>query len=309
MALVRGLHHVTAISGPPQRNLDFYRGVLGLRFVKKTVNFDDPTVYHLYYGDEAGTPGSALTFFPWEQMAPGRRGRGEASEVAFAVPEGSLGFWRERLRGEGLDVGEGERFGEKRLAFADPDGLGLALVEPAADDPRAGWGGDGVGTEHAIKGFHGVVLRLGDGVPTATVLTGLLDYAEAAKDGNVTRYAGPAGSAARFVDIELTPDAPGARQGLGSVHHVAFSVTDDAAHREVRARIAAAGIHVTPVIDRDYFRAIYFRSPGGVLFEVSTDEPGFMIDEPKEALGQGLRLPRQHEHLRARLERVLPRLV
>ena len=309
MALVRGLHHVTAISGAPQRNLDFYRGVLGLRFVKRTVNFDDPSVYHLYYGDEVGSPGSALTFFPWERLPFGRNGRGEANEIGFAVPPDSLAFWADRLARAGVEAKPAQRLGDARLTFTDPDGLALALVQPAVADPRTGWGGDGVGVDHAIKGFHGVTLRLGDGAPTAAVLTGLLDYTEAASDGAHTRFTAPAGSAAPAVDLWLTPGAPGARQGLGSVHHVAFSVADDTAHHQVRARIAAAGIQVTPVIDRDYFRAIYFRSPGGVLFEVSTDEPGFTIDEPQASLGERLCLPAQHAHLRERLEQVLPKLV
>jgi glyoxalase family protein len=309
MSDVHGLHHVTAISGAPQRNLDFYRGVLGLRFVKKTVNFDDPGTYHLYYGDELGRPGSAMTFFPWERLPPGRPGKGEASEVQFAVPAASLSFWQERLDAHGVEVREDDRFGERRLAFADPDGLGLALVAPTNPDPRPGWGGDGVPEAAAIHGFHGVTLRLGLTAPTGRVLTELLDYAVAGEDRGVQRFTAPVGSVAAVVDIEAVPGAPEARQGLGSVHHVAFRVPDDATHRAVQQRIARAGFQVTPVIDRDYFRAIYFRTPGGVLFEVSTDEPGFTVDEPADRLGLSLRLPKQHEHLRARIERSLPELV
>ena len=305
---VTGLHHVTAISGAPQRNLDFYRGLLGLRFVKRTVNFDDPGTYHLYYGDELGRPGSAMTFFAWEGLPGGRPGKGEVSEVQFAVPQNGLAFWRARLGDAGLELREDERFGERRLTFFDPDGLGLALVA-TADDPRPGWGGAGVAVEHAIHGFHGVTLRLGGARATTAVLTELLDYANEGDEGEITRLTAPSGSVARHVDVQVVTGASEARQGTGSVHHVAFRVADDAAHGRVRARIAAAGFHVTPVIDRDYFRAIYFRSPGGVVFEVSTDDPGFTVDEPAHALGASLRLPRQHEHLRAGLEQALPALV
>ncbi len=306
MTQVQGLHHVTAISGPPQANLTFYRDVLGMRFVKKTVNFDDPSVYHLYYGDEIGRPGSALTFFPWAQLPRGRRGVGEVSETQFAVPAGSLEWWAQHLESAGVTSERSVRFDAPLLRFVDPDGLGLALVE-APDDQRPGWsapGFDGV----AIRGFHGVTLELGDVAPTAALLTGLMDYEAADREGSLERLSAPAGSAARFVDLNASSDAP-ASQGVGSVHHVAFAVADRAAQLAVRERLLDAGFAVTPPIDRDYFHAIYFRSPGGVLFEVATNEPGFTVDEPAETLGSELKLPKQHAHLRARLEHVLPELV
>lgn len=306
MTHVQGLHHVTAISGSPQANLHFYRDVLGLRFVKKTVNFDDPSVYHLYYGDELGRPGSAMTVFPWGDVPVGRRGVGEVGKTQFAVPEGSLDGWARHLQARGVAVHRGSRLGEETLRLRDPDGLDLVLVE-APGDQREGWHAEGFeGAE--IRGFHGVTLSLRDPGPTAAVLTGLLGYRSTGREGVVERFEAADGSAARFVDLETSAEAAAA-QGRGSVHHVAFSVPDRAAQADVRGRLVDAGFNVTPAIDRDYFHAIYFRSPGGVLFEVATDAPGFTVDEPAASLGEALKLPRQHGHLRARLEQTLPPLV
>jgi len=305
---VNGLHHVTAISGDPQRNLDFYTKILGLRFVKKTVNFDDPSVYHLYYGDEVGTPGTALTFFPWEHLPQGRSGTGETSLTWFAVPPGSLDFWRQRLEAAGAPVHGPEMvFGEERLVFQDPDGLNGALVVPADGDERAPWTGE-VDAAVAVRGFHGVTLTLAEAAPTARVLSELFGYAPLGQEGDARRYVSPNAKCARVVDIVERPDGARARQGRGSVHHVAFSVPDRAAQATMRARIAAAGHNVTPQIDRNYFHSIYFRTPGGVLFEVATEEPGFTVDEPVAELGRNLKLLPQHEPLRAELERTLPPL-
>jgi len=305
---VNGLHHVTAISGDPQRNLDFYTKILGLRFVKKTVNFDDPSVYHLYYGDEVGTPGTALTFFPWAHLAQGRGGTGETSLTWVAVPPGSLDFWRQRLEAAGAPVHGPEMvFGEERLVFQDPDGLNGALVVPADGDERAPWTGE-VDAAVAVRGFHGVTLTLAEAAPTARVLSELFGYAPLGQEGDARRYVSPNAKCARFVDIVERPDGARARQGRGSVHHVAFSVPDRAAQATMRARIAAAGHNVTSQIDRNYFHSIYFRTPGGVLFEVATEEPGFTVDEPVAELGRNLKLPPQHEPLRAELERTLPPL-
>jgi glyoxalase family protein len=309
MAIVEGLHHVTAISGAPQRNLDFYAKVLGLRFVKKTVNFDDPSVYHLYYGTAAGAPGTAMTFFPWERMGRGRPGVGETSVTHFAVPAGSLPFWRERLAANGALVeGPAERFGEALVQGEDPDGLQFALVEPAGGDERAPWAEGGIGSDLAIRGFHGVTLDLADHAPTAALLEGLLDYQAAGEEHGIRRYTARHARHAQVVDIVTRPGAERALQGRGSVHHIAFAVADRAAQRAVRERLVTAGHGVTPVIDRNYFYSIYFRSPGGVLFEIATAEPGFTVDEPLEELGRNLKLPAQHEHLRAELERILPPL-
>ncbi|MEO1090732.1 MAG: VOC family protein [Pseudomonadota bacterium] len=305
MATVNGLHHVTAISGDARGNLAFYRDVLGLRFIKKTVNFDDPSVYHLYYGDELGRPGTAMTFFPFEGTARGRRGVGETSETAFAVPEGSLDGWGERLAVHGIDAEDDARFGERRLVFTDPEGVGLALTE-AVDDPRRGWAGGELGATAAVKGFHGVTLSLMSLDGTAAVLTDGLGYVLTGRSDGIVRFASQSG-AARHVDVVVS-DQAAARSGAGSVHHVAFSVPDAATQAEVARQVVRLGMQVTSVIDRDYFAAIYFRTPGGVLFEVSTDGPGFTVDEPAERLGSELKLPKQHEHLRARLERSLPTL-
>jgi glyoxalase family protein len=306
---IDGLHHITAISGPPQRNLDFYAKVLGLRFVKRTVNFDDPSVYHLYYGDEVGTPGTVLTFFAWERLGRGRPGVGEASLTQFAVPPGSLPFWRTRLEAnDALVSGPAEHFGEARLLGEDPDGLKFALVVPAAADERAPWTTESIERAVAIRGFHGVTLTLADPAPTAALLEGLLGYAALGEEAGTYRFAAPHARHARLVDIVVLPDGQRALQGRGSVHHIAFAVADRAAQMAARERLVAAGYGVTPQIDRNYFYSIYVRSPGGVLFEIATAEPGFTVDEDVAELGHGLKLPSQHEHLRAGLEQILPQL-
>ncbi|MDB6454089.1 VOC family protein [Falsirhodobacter sp. 20TX0035] len=300
---IHGLHHVTALAGDPQVNNDFFTGALGLRRVKKTVNFDAPDVYHLYYGDQAGSAGSVMTYFPFPHIAKGRRGTGEVGETAFAVPPGSLGFWTERLAA--LSPVMASSFGQDRLRFHGPDGDQLALVE--ADDGRAPWTGVVPG-DHALRGFHGATLRLRDGGATGELLR-FMGYEVEGTDGALTRYRLPNGNGADILDIEVLPGAEGARPGGGSVHHIAFSVPDRAAQDRVRKAIADTGYQVTPPIDRDYFWAIYFRTPGGVLFEVATDEPGFARDEASAHLGEGLKLPVQHEHLRPALERNLPPIV
>ncbi len=306
---INGLHHITAISGPAQRNLDFWAGVLGLRFVKKTVNFDDPGTYHLYYGNEVGTPGTVLTFFPWAGVPRGRHGVGEASLTQFAVPPGSLPFWRRRLEARDVSVdGPRRRFEEEFLLARDPDGLEFVLVVPAAADERAPWTTAELGSDVAIRGFHGVTLTLAEAAPTAALLEEVLGYQAIGAEDGIERYASPRAGQARFVDIDARPGRERAFQGAGSVHHIAFAVVDRAAQMAVRDRLVAAGHPVTPQIDRNYFYSIYFRSPGGVLFEIATEEPGFTVDEPAAELGRHLKLPRQHEHLRAELERVLPPL-
>ena len=308
-AAICGLHHITAISGPPQRNLDFYAKVLGLRFVKRTVNFDDPSVYHLYYGDEAGTPGTVLTFFPWERLGRGRPGVGEASLTQFAVPASSLPFWRTRLEANAALVsGPAEQFGEETLLGEDPDGLKFALVVLADEDQRAPWTTESIDREVAIRGFHGVTLTLADPAPTAALLEGALGYEALGQEAGTQRFVAPNAPHARIVDIVALPDGQRALQGRGSVHHIAFAVADRAAQLAARERLVAAGYGVTPVIDRNYFYSIYFRSPGGVLFEIATAEPGFAVDEPVAELGHSLKLPSQHEHLRPELEQILPPL-
>ena len=308
---VNGLHHVTAIAGDPQRNLDFYAGALGLRFVKKTVNFDDPGTYHLYYGNETGAPGTAMTFFPWKGAPKGAIGAGQVALTQFAAPPGSLRFWIERLAGQGARlIAEETVFGESRAVFSDPDGLLFAIVE--TDDARAPWVTPEIGATVALRGFRGVTLALRDGAGAERVLTAAFGYARRAEaalgDGRLIRLSGGDGPA-DVVDLHVDPALPAGRDGVGVVHHVAFSVPDRAAQLRVRERMTAAGLQVTQQIDRDYFWAIYARIPGGVLFEVATDEPGFDRDEPVAHLGETLRIPAQHEHLRERIEAVLPPLV
>jgi glyoxalase family protein len=308
---IQGLHHVTAITLTAQVNHDFYARALGLRFVKRTVNFDDPSAWHLYYGDGTGAAGTIMTFFAWEGIRPGRPGAGQVAITQFAIPRGAMGFWTDRLPGFGAArVARETVFGEDRAVFADPEGLLFALVE--TDDRRAPWTTADVGAEVAIRGFRGVTLALRQGEATAAILTDAFGYAPAGEAalgaGRLIRFALP-GSASGVVDLHVDPTlAPGV-EGAGSVHHVAFSVPDRAAQLRVRERMQAAGLRVTQQIDRDYFWAIYARTPGGVLFEVATEEPGFVVDEPVEALGTALKLPRQHEPWRAQIEAALPALV
>ena len=301
---IRGLHHVTSLARDAAENNRFFTDTLGLRRIKKTVNFDAPDVYHLYYGDKFGTPGSVMTYFPFPHAARGSRGTGEVGTTIFAVPKGALPYWRERLDGLGVaGLTESEVFGEKRLAFEGPDGDGFALVEADGDD-RPIWAETDVPADAAIRGFRNVSMRLRDGGATGELLR-FMGYQETENRDGITRFAMPDGNGADFVEIETLPGAPVARQGAGSVHHVAFAVEDRARQLEVRSALVDTGYQVTPVIDRDYFWAIYFRTPGGVLFEVSTNEPGFARDEPLEHLGEQLRLPKQHEHLRSQLEKHL----
>lgn len=305
-----GLHHVTAIAGDPRRNLRFYSDVVGLRFVKKTVNFDDPGTYHFYFGDAVGSPGSILTFFPWANAAPGRIGAGETHETAFAVPSGSLDAWELRLAGLGVETDViVERFGHRVLAFRDPDGMRLSLAEGEAGKGVTPWNGvEGLDGDIAIAGFAGVSLGVADPAGTAAVLTEVFGWKNTAVGGGRRRFEAPGGAAGRFVDLVGTDAAPG-RPGAGSVHHIAFRAASDADQAAMVKRLhATLGLHATPQKDRNYFRSVYFREPGGVLFEIATDEPGFAIDEPVATLGERLMLPAQYEAQRARIEAVLPAL-
>lgn len=300
---IKGLHHVTSLAQDAAQNNRFFTHVLGLRRVKKTVNFDAPDVYHLYYADEFGTPGSVMTYFPFPGMGRGRPGAGEVATTVFSVPEGSLGYWRERLSAAQVVLTESSLgFGEQRLDFQGPDGDGFALVEDAGDK-RPPWAGTDVPADKAIRGFHSASLRLRDGGATEELLR-FMGYQQVASAGDVKRFSVP-GNGADLIDIETLPGATPARQGAGSVHHIAFAVEDRAKQFEVRKALMDTGFQVTPVIDRDYFWAIYFRTPGGVLFEIATNEPGFNRDEDTAHLGQALMLPKQHAHLRPYLEQTL----
>lgn len=302
---IKGLHHVTSMAGDAQTNNDFFTRTLGLRRVKKTVNFDDPSTYHLYYGDAVGTPGTVMTYFPFANMPKGRSGTGEVGVTGYAVPEGSLGYWKERLTHHGVSgLTETTAFGAPVLGFSGPDGEAFSLIE-APDDQRRGWTGHGVPADHAIRGFHSASLRLRDGGATSELLE-FMGYDRIETAGTVMRFAVEGGNEANVIDIETLPDAKPAGQGAGSVHHIAFAVENRARQLEVRRALLDTGYQVTPVIDRDYFWAIYFRTPGGVLFEVATNEPGFDRDEDTAHLGEALKLPTQHEPLRRRIEEFLP---
>jgi glyoxalase family protein len=305
-----GIHHVTAIAGPARRNLDFYTRTLGLRLVKKTVNFDDPGTYHLYYGDEAGRPGTILTFFPWQHVAPGRVGLGETGETALRVPQGAIGYWTHRLLEHGaVHESPQRRFGETVLPFRDPDGLRLALVAVPGIETEPAWSEGAVPAEYAIRGFHGVSLLVREAAPTVSILTDVFGFAEVAREGTTIRFKVSGADMGGTVDLRVAGDFLPGRQGGGSVHHVAFRAAGDAAQAAMVEKLAQNhGIRTTEQKDRTYFRSVYFREPGGVLFEIATDDPGFAVDEPVEALGQALKLPATLEPRRAQIEPLLPAL-
>jgi glyoxalase family protein len=308
---ILGIHHVTAIAGDPQRNIDFYTQTLGLRLVKLTVNFDDPGTYHLYYGDGLGRPGTIMTFFPWPGAPRGVVGLGQVAATAFSVPPASLDFWRRRLASHGVESrGPRRRFEDRVLEFEDPDGLPLELVAGGAD-ARPGWEAGPVAADNAIRGVGGVTLA--ERAPRAAsertlrLLTGTMDFRAIAETDERLRYAMGDGGPGALADVLLAALPPG-RLGAGTVHHVAWRTPDDAHQAAWRERIAAAGLDVTPVRDRQYFRSIYFREPGGVLFEIATDPPGFSADEPVEDLGGRLSLPPWLESSRQAIERSLPEI-
>ena len=303
-----GLHHVTAIAGDPQRNADFYTRVLGLRLVKRTVNFDAPDTYHLYYGDAAGRPSTLLTFFPWRDVPPGRQGSGLTTATAFGVPPGSLGWWQRRIAELGVDHDAPRtRAGEEVLTLRDPDGLVVDLVA-APGDVRSGWdGAAGVPAEHAVRGLHAVTLSEALPERTAELFTGVLGMTPAGEDGDRTRFAMAGGGPGAVVDVAADRRSPGLQAG-GTVHHIAFRVPDRTVQERWRAELVEAGLPVTEILDRQYFTSIYFREPGGVLLEIATDEPGFATDEPLLELGRALKLPPWLEPSRAQIERSLPPL-
>jgi glyoxalase family protein len=298
---IKGLHHITSMASDARQNNAFFTDTLGLRRVKKTVNFDDPNVYHLYYGDEAGTPGSVMTYFPFPDVMRGRKGVGEVSETQFAIPKGSLTFWQDRLSSNAAGNLQADTvFGADRLRFSGPDGEGFALIE-AQNDGRKAWIGGGIDESAGIRGFSGATLRLHDIAATSELLA-FMGYQRTETDGTVTRFVMPGGNGADVIDLEALPKVPFARQGAGSVHHIAFAVENRAKQFEVRKALMDTGYQVTPVIDRDYFWAIYFRTPGGVLFEIATNEPGFNRDEDTAHLGEVLKLPARYEPYRDQIE-------
>ncbi len=303
---ITGIHHVTAIARDPQANLDFYTGVLGLRLVKKTINFDDPGTYHFYYGDEQGRPGTILTFFPWPMARLGSHGAGQATVTSFSVPEGSLGAWQERLDRLGVTFeAPRERFDEEVLTLLDPDGLKLELVA-RADDDRTPWLAGPVPPGQAIRGFDGVTLTEWNPEVTARVLDGVLGFRAAGEQRDRFRFEAGAGGPGTRVDVVAKPDAPRGHVAAGTVHHVAWRTPDDAQQKAWHEELAGLGFHVSAILDRQYFHSIYFREPGGVLFEIATDPPGFTLDETVESLGSGLRLPPWLEPERKEIEAILP---
>lgn len=314
MSGILGLHHVSAIASDPQRNLDFYAGVLGLRLVKRTVNFDDPQTYHLYYGDEVGTAGSIMTFFPWPGARQGRAGAGQVAVTSFAILPSAVGFWVERLLRHGVQYQQPAKRGsgphvEQVIAFRDHDGLMLELVASDGAESRPAWGGaPGITRDQAIHGFHGVTLWIDRAERTEQVLVETMGFQPLREEGTTHRFTIGDGLPGTFVDVRAVGGFGVGAGGAGTVHHVAFALEDDRAELAMRERVGEAGLQPTAVIDRNYFHSVYFREPGHVLFELATVPPGFTVDEPVERLGERLMLPPQYEPQRAELESVLPRI-
>ena len=311
---IQGIHHITGMAGDAQRNLDFYTRQLGMRLVKRTVNFDDPGTYHFYFADEIGHPGTVLTFFPWGDARKGRRGAGQVAVTGFRVPQGSMGFWADQLERLGITAsGPHGRFDDEVLAFADPDGFLIELTaEPGTGslpgDDQLTYPGGGIPAEHAIRGFAAPTLYSTNPAETANLLTNVFGFREVGQSGKRVRFTSGEG-AGTTVDVEDHTGEDGGRMGAGVMHHIAWRATDDADQLEWRERLTGLGFEVTPVMDRQYFHSIYFREPGGVLFEIATDPPGFLYDESVETLGSALRLPPWLEPKRDQIEQLLPPLV
>jgi glyoxalase family protein len=339
---VLGIHHITAIARNPQRNVDFYSGLMGLRLVKLTVNFDDPTTYHLYYGNSLGRPGTILTFFPWSEAPTGYRGTGQVSTISFLIPSGSMTYWIDRLKSNDISfVGPSERFGDEFISFHDPDGLMLELISPSSDDSQEQllqleqktdnntWKENPISKEYAIRGFHSATLSEEGYERTASLMADTLGFELIAKDNKEDRFrfgiikknnsnqeedidttqtsSSSSSSIGSFVDIVCQPEISRGYVGIGTVHHIAWRASNDKHQLDLRKRIVEqAKLNPTPVLDRTYFRSIYFREPGGILFEIATDPPGFAIDEREEDLGKHLKLPQWLEPVRAKLEQLLP---
>ena len=337
---VLGIHHITAIARNPQRNIDFYSGLMGLRLVKLTVNFDDPTTYHLYYGDSLGHPGTILTFFPWSEAPTGHRGTGQVTTLSFLIPSGSMTYWIDRLKNNGISfVGPSERFGDEFVSFHDPDGLMLELISPSSTDSQGLrrqlpqldnniWKESPISKEYAIRGFHSATLSEEGYERTASLLADTLGFKLVARDNKEDRFRfgimeknnisqeigsstedSSSPSIGSFVDVVCQPEISRGYVGIGTVHHIAWRVANDRHQIDLRKRIVdQAKLNPTPVIDRTYFHSVYFREPGGILFEIATDPPGFAIDERPEDLGKQLKLPQWLEPVRAKLEGLLPAL-
>ncbi len=305
-----GIHHVTGIAGDPQRNVDFYAGILGLRLVKRTVNFDDPTTYHFYFGDEGGHPGTILTFFPWPDTRRGRQGTGQVAVTSFVIAPSSVGFWIDRFINKRVEFTPPQtRYEDERvIAFKDHDGFMAELVAHPDAEPRRGWDGAGIPAEHSIRGLFSVTLWQESCEATGKILSASLGFRLVREQGSVFRYASGDEGPGTLVDLRCVPGLWTGVMGAGTVHHVAFRARDEGEQLEARTEIAAAGLSVTPVLDRDYFKSIYFREPSGVLFEIATDPPGFTVDEKLESLGTALKLPDWLEPRRFEIEALLPNI-
>ena len=307
---IPGIHHITALASDPQRNLDFYVGFMGLRLVKKTVNFDSPDVYHFYYGDEGGRPGTILTFFPFPDAMKGTRGIGQATAVAFSISPLSLDYWLDRLARQSIHFdGPARMFGEEFISFEDPDGMLIELVAGSPGTMPRVWEHSSVAPEHAVRGFYGVTLSEDDNERPAAFLSEVLGFQYASTSGDRRRFVAGSGMDEAKVDIVLSRDGKPGRMSAGSVHHIAWRTSDKQTQAAWRQRIANAGLDVTEIVDRQYFTSIYFHEPGGILFEIATDPPGFTVDESLSNLGTSLRLPPWLEPERTRLEQLLPPVV
>ena len=310
MEPIKGLHHVTAVARDPQRNIDFYRNVLGQRLVKRTVNFDSPDTYHFYFGDETGSPGNILTFFAWPNMRRGVRGNGETNAVAYSVPAGSLGFWQEHLKQNGITPNPVEkRFGENAFVVDDPDSMRVELIESTSAAPIHFWEDGPIPQPYALKGFHSVTLWLDEVEQTADLLIKHMGYKALGNEGDRYRFVGDSKVFGHIVDIVHRPGKTPSGFGAGSIHHIAFRVPTDEEQLGYQNSIREAGFRVTEVMDRNYFHSIYFRELGGVLFEIATDTPGFAIDESVQSLGETLKLPEWYEPNRSAIEQSLPPVI
>jgi glyoxalase family protein len=306
---ITGIHHITAVASSAAENLAFYESTLGLRLVKKTVNFDDPHTYHLYYGDGRGTPGTILTFFPWERLPPGRPGAGMVTAVALAVNRLSMDYWARRIAAAGRPVNKGQRFGEPVLSFSDPHGLPLELIGQEEPPSAAAWENGPVEAPHAIRGFHSATATVTADGAVQALLREVMQLRLHGQDSRRYRFqTADAAAPGHFYDLVVAPQAPPGRPGGGTVHHIAFRTASDHTQAAWQAALRQAGMSVTAVRDRKYFRSIYFQSPGGILFEIATDPPGFDIDEPLDSLGSALKLPQRYEPHRDDIESRLPPL-
>ena len=309
-ASLPGIHHVTSITGDVQKCVDFYVTVLGLRFVKKSINQDVPDTYHIYFGDNLGSPGTAMTFFGWPAWPDRRAGSGQVTTVSFAVPAGSLDFWAARLRNLGVESSRTSRFGRDVLVLADADGIELELVGDVSPEFRwVPWPDGQVDRDHAIRGFHSVTMTVAEATATIELLVKTMDFHKSVQEGGRTRFQTGKGGQGAILDVVESPEGPGGEESIGTVHHVAWRASDAAHQTEWREALINAGRNVTPVIERYYFKSVYFREPGGILFEIATDGPGFTVDEPVESLGSTLSLPPWFDVRRDLLDETLPPIV